>query len=116
MSDTQTLLDEALFLGDLELQMLELGEVEQAQEAAKRREGLIAKVFDRSSRTDLATLQDKLEQLMALQGRLTNEARQLHDSIRAELLRTRMENDRVAGYGRANRNTPLFSSMLYKRG
>lgn len=116
MYDTQALLDEALVLGDLELRMLGQGEVEQAQETAQRREDLIAEAFGNASRTDLAALRGKLEQLMALQGRLTGEARQLHESIRDELMRTRMENERVAGYGKANKETPLFTSMLHKRG
>jgi hypothetical protein len=116
MYDTQALLDEALVLGDLELRMLGQGEVEQAQETAQCREDLIAQALGNSPCTDLTALKDKLEQLMALQGRLTGEARQLHESIRDELLRTRMENDRVAGYGKANKDMSLFTSMLHKRG
>lgn len=122
MTVTQSLLDEALRLGDLELQMLADGELEQAEETAVQRGQLIAEALEvsqyaakeRSSSQELAELRQKLEQLMALQGRLTSEARELHREVRSELMRTRQESSRFAGYGRASR-IPGQRSLLHKR-
>ena len=116
MSDTQALLDEALILGDLELKLLGQGEVEKAGEAAQRRGRLINEALENSSKEAVHTLLDKIKQLMALQGRLTSEARELHNSIRGELQRTHKETVRFNGYGKASRYTPMIQSRLHKRG
>jgi len=122
MTVTQSLLDEALRLGDLELQMLTDGELEQAEKTALQRSQLIAEALEAPMPTategvaswELAELRKKLGQLMALQGRLTSEAKELHQEVRSELLRTRQESSRFAGYGRASRFSPQ-RSMLHKR-
>lgn len=109
MNTTQSLLDEALRLGDLELQMLAHGEVDQAEQTALQRSELLDKALhgkqvdalQDAASDELAALRDKLEQLMTMQGQLTGEARKLHSDIRSELMRTRQESARYAGYGKA---------------
>lgn len=121
MNDTQSLLDEALRLGDLELQMLSDGELEEAEKTAMKRSKLIQEALQASSvapqrnaSQELQDFKNKLGQLMTLQGRLTSEARKLHKDIRSELLRTRQESTRLAGYGKASSGR-TSRSMLHKR-
>lgn len=116
--ETQAMLEEALRLGDLELQLLQAGEVDEAGAKAQQRGDLIKKALKdehgNNAGVELPLLQDKLEQLMSLQGRLTTEARKLHESVRSELLRTKQEGVRHAGYGQTTRRNRAFS--LHKRG
>lgn len=122
MNNTQSLLDEALRLGDLELQMLAHGDVEQAEQTALQRNELLdkalhgkqASALQDAASHELATLRDKLEQLMTMQGQLTSEAKKLHSDIRSELFRTRQESTRYAGYGKAA-TTQGPRSLLHKR-
>lgn len=122
MTDSQSLLDEALRLGDLELQLLASGEMGEAREAALERKKLISEVLEANggasfelAARDLTELRDKLGQLMALQGRLTSEARQLHKDVRSELLRTRQESTRFAGYGKTLGVGGTRNGLLHKR-
>ncbi len=120
MNDTHALLDEALRLGDMELQLLAAGEVDGAGETAQLRGRLLEQALehcaaDQACRHDLLTLRDKLGQLMALHGRVTDEARRLHADMRDELQRTRQENDRHNGYGKTARAMG-GASLLHKQG
>ncbi len=121
MAETCSLLDEALELGRVELRLLRDGDVEKAEETAQQRGRLVTAFLEsRKSGEDpggqkLDALRDKLRQLMALQGRLTSEARALHASVREEFKRTRQENTRLSGYGNAGAKRGKVG-LLHKRG
>ncbi len=114
-SNSLSLLDEALALGERELALLTAGQIDEAGLMANDRSSLMSRAFENSAGVELEVLQGKLEQLQSLQGRLTVEARQLHDSVRRELLRTRSEGKRLEGYGKAARRTPMISTFMSKR-
>lgn len=116
MADTLTLMDEALALADQELELLATGNVEQASDASHKRGLLLAEAWSQREPEQLDALRDKLIRLRSLQGRLTSEARQLHDTVRKDLARAKQEGARLAGYGKTVKPKPLFSSFVSKQG
>ena len=116
MADCLTLLDQALFLGEQELQALELGDVDTADENATRRGNLIAMAWDKREGVAVDVLQNKLLKLQALQGQLTDEARKLHASLKSELQRTKKHSVRLQGYRQAVRVRPTHSQYVSKQG
>jgi len=116
MSDRLTLLDEALALGDKELQLLAAGQFEDVGRVAQDRSRLVVEAVEGAQPVDLNLFHDKLLQLSALQGRLTEEAKRLHESVRLELLRTKKESERISGYARARKVKSLISTEMRKLG
>ncbi|AGW12733.1 hypothetical protein [Megalodesulfovibrio gigas] len=112
MNTPITLLDKALALAEEEMTLLQGGDVDGAHLHAAQRIALTEQAWtlrtqaapaDPTDPARLTMLQEKLLQLQAMQHRLTAEARRLHASIKAELLRSRKEGARHAAYGRALR-------------
>lgn len=116
MADSLTLLDEALALGDRELQLLAAGQYEEVERIAQDRSRLVVEAVEGGSPLDLTLFHDKLLQLSALQGRLTDEAKRLHESVRLELQRTKKEGERISGYKRGRKVKSLISTQMHKRG
>jgi len=116
MSDCLTLLDQALELANKELEQLSSDIVDNVETMARERSRLVARAMEARNEASLDALRGKLQQLQSLQGRLTLEAKRLHESVRLELLRTKKESTRMAGYGKAYKAPPLFSKFLSKRG
>ncbi|THB71887.1 MAG: hypothetical protein D6E12_00490 [Desulfovibrio sp.] len=116
MADTLTLLDEALDLGNQELELLASGMVEEAGEKARERSVLMAEAWDRRDPDKLLELRDKLIRLKTLQGRLTNEAKELHETVRQDLARAKQEGARLAGYGKSVKKVTGYSSFVSKQG
>lgn len=91
-------IEQALTLGQQELACLLEGEVEQAAELAEKRAQLTAQAWSCRMEEDTAPLRDSMARLMTLQDTLTGEASRLREEIRAGLLKSRKEGQRLAGY------------------
>jgi len=115
MKDSLELLDQALDLGRRELGLLGGGDADEAALLAENRGRLTAKAWEMREGADIEDLREKLVQLRSLQGRLTGEARRLHESIKGELARTRQEGERLAGYGKAVRKGVAVSRFVSKK-
>lgn len=100
MSDSLSLIDEALSLGERELGALTAGDVDLAERNAAERERLLQLAWSNRTPECLNALHDRLLQLQCLQGRLTEEAVRLHAQLRAQLQDSRREGTRLRGYGR----------------
>jgi hypothetical protein len=116
MADSLTLLDQALFLGEQELQALAVGDVDTADENATRRGNLITMAWDKREGVALDALQCKLLKLQSLQGLLTEEARKLHASLKSELQKTKKHSARLQGYRQGARIMPSHSQFVSKQG
>lgn len=118
MSECLNLLDQALDIGRQELDFIAAEDVDSLDDAAIKRDALIAQAWEArdSESVDVEELLYKLRQLKSLQGQLTREARALHKRLEADLMRTKQETKRFAGYGKAAKVTPLFQSMYSKQG
>lgn len=81
----------------------------------EREEAIGMFMNDETARQDEAFL-GKLEKLLDLNVRLSREARQLHQSLREELLNLRKENKRIAGYRNGAMVTPLERRVVSRRG
>ncbi|MGE4299587.1 MAG: hypothetical protein AB7E47_16335 [Desulfovibrionaceae bacterium] len=108
------LLDQALELGEQELTLLAAGRIDEAETLFKTRHRVVRQAFDAPDAEGLASFRDKLQQLQALQGRLTSEAQRLHDAIKGDLVRTRKETVRMAGYRKGAGKTPSYSRFISK--
>ncbi|MBN2141617.1 MAG: hypothetical protein PHV85_08600 [Desulfovibrionaceae bacterium] len=91
-------LDRAIELGRKELDSLKAGDVEQAERLARSRGGLTEKALEVRQGVSVEALVDKLTELRSLQGRITGEARRLHASLKADLLKIRKEGRRHSAY------------------
>lgn len=111
MPDSLSLLDMALQLGERELGALAAGDVEAAESASRERAELVEMAWSRRDPSALNDLRDKLQRLQCLQGRLTEEARRLHENIRSQLQQSRRESQRLSGYRQATRTTPRLITL-----
>lgn len=118
MSECLNLLDQALDMGQRELEYLAAGMVEETEAAATERGELMERAWlaKESEPVDVDDLMAKLRRLKILQGQLTREARGLHKSLEEDLARAKKERGRLTGYGRATKITPTSSRFISKRG
>lgn len=111
MADSLSLLDMALQLGERELGALAAGDVDAAESSSRERAELVEMAWSRRDPAALDDLRDKLQRLQCLQGRLTEEARRLHDNIRTQLQHSRRESQRLCGYRQATRSMPRMLTL-----
>lgn len=116
MSDSLTLLEEALELGRQELSLLADGDVEAVWEASRARGELLDQAWRGRDDVDVDQLVGKLRRLKELQGQMTSDAKRLRDDLRADLARVRQEGKRFSGYASASKVTPLASRFVSKKG
>lgn len=116
MADSLTLLDQALDIGQEELEHLRQGQDSEADKAAHRRGELIELAWERRDGSDTETLLEKLEQLRNLQGALTTEAKKLHEILRQDLAKAKIENKRIFAYNGSRKSIPRFSRFVSKHG
>ena len=116
MTEKLNLLDMALELSHLEMGYLESGDVERAEESAAERGELIRKALSSDEDIKADQFMEKLVQLKNIQGRLTDEAKRLHASLKEDLQRVRQESRRMNGYHKATQYTPLMRSRYSKLG
>lgn len=115
MSDSLTLLDEALELGRKELALLADGDVEGVWEASQARGQLLDQAWSEREGVDVDQLLGKLKRLRELQGQMTTDAKRLRDDLRADLARVKQEGKRFSGYATATKVTPLASRFVSKK-
>jgi hypothetical protein len=116
MSDSLSLLDEALDIGYEELEHLRRGREDEAGQAARRRGELMEIAWERREGMDVDAMLDKLEQLKSLQGALTSEAKKLHEVLRRDLAKAKQENRRIFAYNGSRKSAPRFSRFISKQG
>ena len=92
------LLEQALSLGELELEYLSAGQVDEVEELSARRFSLLDEAWERQSPDCLDEFREKFMQMQTLQGRLSREAVHLHALLRDELNKNRRESTRRHGY------------------
>ncbi len=92
------LLDHALELGKKELALLARGEVQEAQDVAKKRNQLLNEVHKNLPQHTTAHMQERLEQLSNQQQTASSYATDLHEKLHHRLKETQQESRRVAGY------------------
>ena len=117
MSECLSLLDQALDIGQRELDSLAAGEVDGLEEASRERARLIDEAWNQREceAVDVDELVGKLRQLRSLQSQLSSKARKLHSSLAEDLMRMRREGKRLVGYGKASKITPLFGSRFMRK-
>ena len=92
------LLEQALDIGELELQYLTAGQVDGVEELSQRRFNLLDEAWERQSADCLDEFRDKFMAMQDLQVRLSDAAVRLHEVLRDELKKNRQENTRRHGY------------------
>jgi hypothetical protein len=120
MRSALTLLDQAIEMGNQELAHLAAGEVDQAEEVAFGRDGVVNAALAEGTLGSpegecLDALMSKLEELKALQTRIIAEATRLRSSLGQEIMRAGQEQKRHQGYGRAVRPTPRIRSTYISK-
>lgn len=120
MGESARLIDQALEVGAQELNSLLAGDIDMVEKLSNERGQLMGRAFDSpvdsTNQGGMDALRDKLLQLQSLQGRLTEEARRLHESVRKQLVKTKREETRHAGYGKASKAAPMYRISMSKRG
>lgn len=111
------LLEQALSIGELELEYLAAGQVDGVEELSAQRFNLLDEAWECQSPDCLDEFREKFIQMQALQSRLSQEAVHLHGLLRNELNKSRQENTRQHGYQQTSsldmRNqVPLLMSRM----
>lgn len=116
MSESLKLLDQALELGQRELESLAAGDVHATHDLARQRGELVAEAWKRNQEMEVEMLLDKLKQLKVLQGQLTVKAKNLHETLKQDLAKAKQENKRLSGYHNTVKQKPLYSRFVSKQG
>jgi len=118
MSQCLELLEQALDAGQRELDCISAGEVDELAETARERGRLIEEAWNLrdTEGVRLDDLLDKLQKLRSLQGKLSREARVLHSSLAEDLQRVKKQGQRLAGYGKASKITPMINRFVSRQG
>jgi ABC-type uncharacterized transport system ATPase subunit len=111
------LLEQALVIGELELEYLAAGEVDEVEELSEKRFSLLDEAWERQSPDCLDEFREKFLQMQELQHRLSQEAVQLHAILRNELKKSNQESARYQGYRQASEldmqsQTPMLMSRM----
>ncbi len=116
MSETLVYLDQALEAGERELACLLAGEVEEAEKLAFDRGKLVEEAWRMRGAGEVGALKEKLLRLQSLQGRLSVEAKRLHETLRRDLKKAKCENKRFSGYKTTVTPRPVVNRYLNKIG
>ena len=116
MADSLTLLDEALRIGERELEALKSGDMDVADEAAVERGRLISKAWDVRTVDIEDELRVKLLQMQKMQVQLTEELKKLHSSLRSQLLASKKKSSGFKGYYKAAGVSRTATVCLNKQG
>ncbi len=114
MAGKKTLFQQALDLGERELDCLREKDVHGAETLARERKTLMERFF--ASASEDGELRYKLEQWQHQQTHLTKEARELRELLKKEILRVQGQSKRYGGYRNAANVTPISSRFVNKRG
>ena len=116
MANSLTLLDKALRIGEKELEALKQGDMDVAGEAATEREHLISEAWEFRSGVDRDELQQKLITMQSVQAQLTDELKQLHASLKSQLVESKKKSAGYRGYSQASGGASMTSMCLSKQG
>jgi len=116
MSDCLSLLDQALDMGQQELESLAAGREKESLETAAERCRLIEQAFEAREKADVDVFLGKLKQIKNMQGRLITEARRLHEALAKNLAHAKQENKRLTGYKNSRSPAPAYSRFVSKQG
>ena len=111
------LIEQALDIGELELQYLAAGQVDGVEELSARRFSLLDEAWERQSEDCLDEFREKFLAMQDLQVRLSEAAVRLHEVLRDELKKNRRENTRQHGYQQTSsldlyNQVPLLMSRM----
>ncbi len=110
------LLEQALSIGEQELQYLAAGQFDEVEALSEKRFNLLDEAWEKQSPDCLDEFKEKFIQMQELQGRLSREAVHLHAMLRDELNKNRQETTRRNGYQQASAgNQSGHSPMLMSR-
>ncbi|OBQ52408.1 hypothetical protein [Halodesulfovibrio spirochaetisodalis] len=98
MANSLTLLDEALRIGEQELEALKNGDMDVADEAAVERERLISEAWALRTGDIESELRQKLLKMQNVQLLLTDELKKLHASLKSQLLASKQKSSGYNGY------------------
>ena len=104
------LLEQALNIGEQELQYLAAGQFDEVEALSEKRFSLMDQAWERQSPDCLDEFKEKFIQMQELQGRLSREAVHLHSLLRDELNKNRRENTRQHGYQQTS-SRDLYSQI-----
>ncbi len=116
MKDGPACLDIALELGQEELAHLQEANLDEAEKLSLERKDMMDRAFAAPPQQERAEFLYKLNRLQNLQNKITASARDLHTTLSQELKKIRTENQRLTGYKKASRITPMFNAKLHKKG
>lgn len=98
MLERRQLLNEALSMGQAELEHLVAGEVMEAEKLAMNRSRKTQQAIHDIDQSTLEELADQLMALGNLQEELTSEAKRLQETVKKELINLRKQSRRFSGY------------------
>lgn len=104
------LLEQALSLGEQELEYLRSDQVEGVEELSAQRFSLLDEAWERQSPDCLEEFREKFIQMQDLQTRLSQEAVRLHAFLRDELNKNRKESHRRQSYEQ-NASLSLYTQI-----
>jgi hypothetical protein len=114
MAGKNTIFQQALDLGERELECLRGKDVTEADSLARERKALLERLV--ASGSEDGELRYKLEQLQHQQAHLTKEAQELRELLKKEILRVQGQGKRYGGYRNAANVTPISSRFVDKKG
>jgi hypothetical protein len=114
MAGKNTIFQQALDLGERELECLRGKNVTEADSLARERKTLLERLV--ASGSEDGELRYKLEQLQHQQAHLTKEAQELRELLKKEILRVQGQGKRYGGYRNAANVTPISSRFVDKKG
>ena len=111
------LLEQALSLGEMELEHLVAGQVDVVEVLSAKRFSLLDEAWECQSPDCLDEFREKFLQMQSLQHRLSQEAVHLHGLLREELKKNHQENNRRQSYLQTStldlhNQVPLFMSRM----
>lgn len=113
--DSILLMEEALDMAYLELNLLQKEETEEAASLAEQRRLLIERAWESRAKVQVEILQEQLMTMSKMQAILTETATFLSDKLRTEIKSVKQESARMSGYGFSlNKATP--SDNLNRQG
>lgn len=104
------LLEQALTVGERELEYLMSDQVDGVEELSAQRFTLLDEAWERQSPDCLDEFREKFIQMQDLQSRLSREAVRLHAILRDELNKNRQETNRRQSYEQ-NANLSLYNQI-----
>lgn len=105
MHSSLTLLDQALELARRELDLLDQDDLDELEDLARRRSGLMARAWEGKDGCNAEELGERLRALQALQDELEAKARREHERTGSLLKQRKQAGKAISGYNRRGRRS-----------